>query len=63
MNKKKGFFAGLFGSKSNGCCNMEITEEKPKKKKGCCSMEVIEEPDDCCCDTSIEESPKDENKD
>lgn len=43
MNKKKGFFANLFGSsKSDSCCNMEITEE-PKDKGGCCDMEIIEE--------------------
>jgi hypothetical protein len=64
MNKKKGFFADLFGSKSDGCCNMEIAEEKPKKKKGCCSMEIIEESNDCCCcDTNVERSPNDEKKD
>ena len=64
MSKKKGFFASLFGGKSDGCCNLEITEEKPKKKKGCCSMEIIEESDDCyCCDTAVEESPKNEKKD
>ena len=28
MSEKKGFFATLFGGgHSNGCCNMEITEE------------------------------------
>ncbi|HBC31110.1 MAG TPA: hypothetical protein DC024_07700 [Clostridiales bacterium] len=60
MNKKNGFFGGLFRAKSNSCCNMEIVEETPKNKKGCCNMEIIEEPEDCCCDTDAEESSKDE---
>lgn len=43
MSEKKGFFASLFGgSKSGGCCNMEIVEE-PKKQGGCCDMEIVEE--------------------
>ena len=43
MSKKKGLFASLFGgSKSGGCCNMEIVEE-PKKKGGCCDMQIVEE--------------------
>lgn len=43
MSEKKGFFVSLFGgSKSGGCCNMEIVEE-PKKKSGCCDMEIVEE--------------------
>jgi len=43
--------------KSNGCCDMEITEEsccdvkkKPKKKGSCCDMEIVEEAErDCGC--------------
>ena len=43
MSKKNGILSGLFGgSKSGGCCDMEIVEE-PKKKGGCCELEIIEE--------------------
>ena len=43
MSEKKGLFASLFGgSKSGGCCNMEIVEE-PKKKGGCCDMQIVED--------------------
>ena len=43
MSEKKGLFASLFGgSKSGGCCNMEIVEES-KKKGGCCDMQIVED--------------------
>lgn len=57
MAEKKRLFNALFGKKSNGCCDMEITEEsccdvkkKPKKKGSCCDMEIVEEAErDCGC--------------
>lgn len=59
MAEKKRVFSGLFGKKSDGCCNMQITEEsccdvkeKPKKKRNCCDMEIVEEAeqDGGCCE-------------
>lgn len=52
MSEKRGFFAGLFGgSKSGGCCNMEIVEEP--KKKSCCDMEIVDEEPSCCCGNTV----------
>ena len=47
MSEKKGFLAGLFGgSKSGGCCNMEIVEESADQGCGC---------DGGCCGTDAQE--------
>ena len=48
MSEKKGFLAGLFGgTKSGGCCNMEIVEENAEQGcdcgGGCCGTDAQEE--------------------
>lgn len=55
MDKKKGFFAKLFGGSSGGCsCGMKITEEKPQKT-GCCPTQIVQKPAaEPCCDQADE---------
>ncbi len=41
MSEKKGLFASLFGgSKSGGCCNMEIVDEE---NGCCCNSDAVQE--------------------